>query len=327
MSVETRALAAPRTSSRGLSADAAIMIVLLAILAAAPAVLAAYDGGFWLGILTRVMINALAAASLALLVAQGGLISLGHAAYFGIGGYAVGIAASNGIDNGFVHLALAVGTSMLFAALSGLVVLRTRGVHFIMVTLAFGQMIYFVMIGLKDYGGDDGLTIDARSAFPGLDLEKATTFYYVAFAALCLATLGLARMRRSRFGLVLAAANASERRVQAAGFDPVRYRLVALVIAGAICGVAGFLNANFANFVTPDTMSWVRSAEFLFMIILGGTGAMAGPLVGAALFIILEQVLGGLTDYWQFPFGLMLIAVVLFGRGGVIGLLLPGRGR
>ena len=323
---QTSALPAskPRVRRR-VSVDVAITVVLLALLALAPPVFGATGSGFWLDVLNRVMINALAASSLALLVSQGGLVSLGHAAYFGIGSYCVGIAAANGIDNGFVHLALAIVLGAAFAFASGLVVLRTRGVHFIMVTLAFGQMIYFVMIGLKGYGGDDGLTIDSRSTFPGIDFDNNRVFYYATLFVLVVATIVLARMRRSRFGLVLAAAHASERRVQAAGFDPVRYRLVALMIAGSLCGVAGFLNANLTNFVTPDAMSWVRSAEFLFMIILGGAGAIAGPLVGAGLFIILEQVLGSLTDYWQFPFGLMLIAVVLFGRGGVIGLLAPNR--
>ena len=271
------------------------------------------------------MINALAVASLSLIVTQGGLISLGHAAYFGIGGYAAGIAASLGVGNGFVHLGLAVAVSAIFAFVSGLVALRTRGVHFIMVTLAFCQMVYFVMIGLKDFGGDDGLTIDARSAFPGLDMENRWQFYYVTLAVLCSATLVLARIRVSRFGLVLLAAKASERRVMAAGFDPYRYRLLALMIAGVLCSLAGFLNANFNSFIAPDSMAWTRSAEFLFMLILGGAGSICGPLLGAAIFLLFEQVLGSITVYWQFWFGLALLALVLFARGGLGGILFRSR--
>ena len=313
--------------SRARNLDAVLALALLLALAAAPPALDVLGVPFWTDVLNRVTILALAAVSLNILVGLGGLASFGHAVYLGIGGYAVGIAADAGLDNGFAQLALALGVSALFALLTGAVALRTRGVHFIMITMAFAQMVYFVMIGLKNYGGDDGLTINGRSVFPGpLDIENKLTLYYASLAALALGALLFARLKGSRFGTVLAASRANERRVAAAGFDPYRYRLAAFAMAGALCGLAGFLNANFANFVTPDLMSWTRSGELLFMVILGGVGAVAGPLLGAAAFVLMEEAFGSWTIYWHFPFGLFLIAVVLFARGGLVGLL-TGRRR
>ena len=302
--------------------DAVLTSALLVVLAAAPPALSAMGASFWTDVINRIMILAVAATSLNLLIGLGGLISFGHAVYLGLGGYAVGIAAEHGVGDGFTQLAIAIASSAAFALLTGLVALRTRGVHFIMITMAFAQMVYFVMIGLKTYGGDDGLTINERSRFPApFDLENRLALYYASLAVLALSTLLYARLRGSRFGLVLLAAKSSERRVRASGFEPYRYRLAAYVIAGALCGVAGFLDANFTSFITPETMGWTRSGELMFMVILGGVGSLAGPLVGAGAFLLIEEALGSVTIYWRFWFGLFLIAVVLFARGGLVGLV------
>jgi branched-chain amino acid transport system permease protein len=314
--------------ARTLDRDALAATALLVLLAAAPPVLAAVGAPFWADVLNRVMILALAATSLNLLIGVAGLISFGHAAYLGIGAYAVGILAFHEFENGFLHLGVGILASAAFAFLTGLVALRTRGAHFIMITMAFAQMLYFVIIGLKQYGGDDGLTISSRSVFPPpLDLENRMAMYYLTLGALALAIIGLARLRKSRFGLVLTAAKGNERRVEASGFDPYRYRLAAYVVAGVVCGIAGFLNANFTSFVTPDTMSWTMSGELMFMVILGGVGTVSGPLVGAAIFLLVEQWLGSLTEYWHFWFGLFLLGVVLYARGGLIGILMGRRSR
>jgi branched-chain amino acid transport system permease protein len=274
----------------------------------------------------RAMILGIAAVSLNFIIGLGGLISLGHAAFLGIGAYSVGILADFEIDNGFVQLAAALAAGAAFAFVSGLIALRTRAVHFIMITLAFAQMIYFTMVGLRQFGGDDGLTINYSSSFGGvLDLGNRSTLYYVVLVTLAVAMLGFARVRQSEFGLVLRAAKGNERRVTAVGFNPYRYRLAAYVAAGMVCTLAGFLDANFTTFITPESMSWTNSAELIFIIIVGGVSTVAGPIVGALVFLVLEEVLGGLTIYWHFWFGLFLIAVVLFAKGGLIGLLEGGR--
>jgi branched-chain amino acid transport system permease protein len=311
-----------------LDRDVIAAVVLTVLLAAAPPILAAIGAPFWADVLNRIMILGLAAVSLNLLIGVAGLVSFGHSVYLGLGGYAVGIAAFHGVDDGFIQLGLAIATSAAFALLTGLVVLRTRGAHFIMITMAFAQMVYFVMIGLKQYGGDDGLTINSRSVFPApFDIEDRTTLYYLTLGVLALAMIVFARLRTSRFGLVLTAAKGNERRVAAVGFDPYRYRLAAYVIGGVGCGLAGFLSANFTNFVTPEVMSWTRSGELMFMIILGGVGTVSGPLIGAAIFLLVEQLLGSLTVYWHFWFGLFLIGIVLYARGGLVGILLGRRSR
>ncbi len=277
---------------------------------------------FFADMLIRITILAIIASSLNLLIGFGGLVSFGHAVYLGLGGYAVGILSHHGVVNGFAHLGVAVTGSALFALFTGLIALRTRGVHFIMITMAMSQMVYFVLVGLKQYGGDDGLTINERSVFPApLDIEARMTLHLVCIGVLALTIVLLARLRRSRFGLALAAAKDNEARVTASGFDPYRYRLAAYVIAGVIGGVAGFLQANFTNFITPDMMGWTRSGELMFMVILGGVGTLTGPLIGAAAFLAIEEVLSKWTIYWHLPFGILLIGVVLIARGGLAGIV------
>ena len=313
--------ATPFASAR-LDRDFTAAVLVLFTLGVAPVFLTALGHDFWIEVLLRAMILGIAAASLNFLIGLGGLISLGHAAFLGIGGYSVGILADLDIDNGFIQLPVALAASALFAGVTGLIALRTRGVHFIMITLAFAQMVYFTMIGLRQFGGDDGLTINYSSTFtPAIDLGDKSTLYYVVLGVLALVMLVYARVRNSDFGLILKAAKGNEQRVRAVGFDPYRYRLSAYVAAGMICGLAGFLDANFTSFVTPDAMSWTSSAELIFMVIVGGVATITGPIVGALVFLLLEEFLGGLTVYWHFWFGLFLIAVVLFAKGGLVGLI------
>jgi branched-chain amino acid transport system permease protein len=311
----------------GRDPDFILGLALLALLCAAPTVLEAIGRPYWTDIAQRAVILAIAAASLNFIIGLGGLISLGHGAFFGIGAYSVGILASYEIDNGWIQLGATLLLSALFAFVTGIISLRTRGVHFIMITLAFGQMLYFTMVGLRQFGGDDGLTIDYSSMLPPvLDLSDRPTLFYASVGVLALVMYAFARVRRSAFGLLLLMAKGNERRAQSQGFHITAYRLVAYVISGMVCGVAGFLDANFSSFVTPEGMSWTASAELIFMVIVGGVGTIAGPVVGALVFLIIEEALGGLTVYWHFWFGLFLIAVVLYARGGLVPLLV-GRKR
>lgn len=319
--------AAPGLAERGrpVDRDLVLAIVLIVLLLAAPFVLSALGQAFWTGVLLRAMILGIAALSLNLIIGIGGLVSLGHAVFLGIGAYTVGILADADVDNGFVQLFAALAVSGGFALVTGIIALRTRGVHFIMITLAFAQMVYFTMIGLRQYGGDDGLTINYNSQLGPLDLGDKDTLYYVVLAVLAAAMLGFAQVRRSEFGLVLLAAKGNERRVGTVGFNPAAYRLAAYVAAGMLCGLAGFLDANFTSFVTPSAMSWTASAELIFIVIVGGVATVSGPIVGALVFLLLEEWMGGLTVYWHFWFGLFLIAIVQFARNGLVGTLLRRR--
>ncbi len=287
------------------------------------------DQPFYMVVAQRIMILAIAALSLNLLMGYGGMISFGHAVYVGIGAYAVAIPAFYGVTNGVAQLAIVVGVSALVALVFGAISLRTRGVYFIMITLALAQMMFFLGVSLDVFGGDDGLNIDQRSTVFGLiDLNHRPSFYYLVFVALAVALYLCHRLVNSRFGMVIQGARSNEARMQAIGFPTLRYRLTVFVIAGVMAGVAGALLANHTDFVSPDMMHWTHSGELIFMVLLGGMGSLAGPVVGAAIYLLLEEVLSGWTVHWQLIFGPFLIAVVLFGRGGLLGLLAKmGRGR
>ncbi|MDZ7839403.1 MAG: branched-chain amino acid ABC transporter permease [Gammaproteobacteria bacterium] len=293
---------------------------LLLLLAVGPVIIFFTGQLFYLDLVSRIMILATAAVGLNLIVGYGGMVSFGHAAYFVIGAYSVGIPAYYGFYNGFLHLGLAVGFSALFAVLTGAVSLRTRGIYFIMITLAFAQMMYFTFVSLEEYGGDDGLVILQRSRFPGIDLENDVILYYAIFAVLVLALIFAYRLVWSRFGRVIVGAMHNDRRMQSLGFDTFRYRLTCYVISGVICGIAGFFLANFSNFISPEMTDWSHSAELLLILILGGLGSMLGPVIGSFFFVLVEEWLSTFTVYWQLYFGAMLVAVVLFGRGGINGL-------
>ena len=305
-----------------------INTVLLLLLALVPPVLFISGQPFWLDVFTRLVILALAATALNLILGFGGLVSFGHAAYLGLGAYAVGIptyhALYGGMDalasfNGFLHLSLAIAVSALFAFLTGAISLRTKGVNFIMITMAFGQMIFYAIVALEDYGGDDGLTIDVRSEFPLISLDNPLTLYTVSYVSLLVVLFIVYKLTRSRFGLALQAARSNEERMRSLGVDCYRYQLLAFVISGALCGYAGFLLGNFTTFISPEMMDWTRSGELMFMVILGGAAFLVGPVFGAAVFILLEQLLREVTLHWHLPFGILLILSVLFFKGGLAG--------
>ena len=264
------------------------------------------------------------------------ICELGHATFFGIGGYAMGILASHvqnyepmfewpflfeGSTSMPVIWLVAVLASALVALLIGLLALRTSGVYFIMITLAFGQMFYFFSISWSRYGGEDGMSIYVRNGFPGLNTLDPIQFFGLCYAVLCLVLLGAHLLARSPFGLALGAARQSPDRVQAVGLDPKRLRLVGFVISGAITGLAGALFADLNRFVSPTMFSWQTSGEIMVFIILGGVGRLFGPVVGAAVFVMLEHWLGDMSEYWHIWLGVLLLAVVLFARGGLVGLI------
>jgi branched-chain amino acid transport system permease protein len=277
---------------------------------------------FLLTLFTRIVILALAAVSLNLILGYGGMMSFGHAAYLGIGGYAVGILAFEGVTTGFVQWPVALLVSAFFALVIGALSLRTRGVYFIMITLAFAQMAYYIVAGLARYGGDDGLTIQKRSQFIApINLSNKVQFYYICLALLCAAIYLGWCLVNSRFGMAIQGARSNDTRMRAIGFPTYRYKLICFVIAGTLCGLAGALLANHTDFVSPAMMYWTRSGDLIIMVVLGGMGSTFGPLFGAVALLVLEEVLSGITEYWQIILGPLLLLVVLFARGGIDGLL------
>ncbi|MEW6643497.1 MAG: branched-chain amino acid ABC transporter permease [Pseudomonadota bacterium] len=296
--------------------------LLFAALALVPVAAQFGATGFILALLTRTMILALAAMSLDLLIGCGAMISFGHAAFLGIGAYAVGILSSHGIDDAFVQLGAAFAVAGLFALVTGAISLRTRGVYFIMITLAFGQMLYFLATSLAAYGGDDGMSLPSRSRIFGAPLLKNDlTLYYVVFALLLALYLTCRAIVASRFGRVLRGIRENPVRMEAIGFAPFRYQLTAYVIAGLIAALAGWLLANQSEFISPAYATWQRSGDLIFMVVLGGLGSLHGAILGAVVFTLLEEFLSGLTEYWGMIFGPLLVLVVLFARGGLVSLL------
>lgn len=296
--------------------------VIFAAFALVPLVLLLGSQNYILAIVTRIMILALGAMSLDLLIGYGAMISFGHAAFVGLGAYSVAILASHGITDGFVQLAAVLATSVIFALFTGAISLRTKGVYFIMITLAFGQMLFFLTTSLAAYGGDDGLTLAARSTFFGSKFLKSELgMYYVTFSVLIGAYVLLRAVVASRFGRVLRGIRENPVRMEAIGFAPYRYQLTAYVIAGLIAGVSGFLLANQTEFVSPAYTAWQRSGELIFVLVLGGLGSLHGAILGAAAFTILADVLSHYTENWAMIFGPILILVVLFARGGIQSLL------
>lgn len=276
---------------------------------------------FYLDLATRMVALTLAAVSLNLILGYGGMISFGHAAFVGIGAYAVGILAFHGVESGLVHFPLAVAVCAVFALATGAICLRTRGVYFIMITMAFAQMAYYFFLSLEIYGGDDGLSLFDRSTLPLLDLQDPLALFLFAYASLLAGLYLKHRIVNSRFGLVIQGAKDNDTRMRTLGYNTYGYRLVAYVISGAMAGYAGALLGNFTSYISPAMMSWSRSGELMFMVILGGAGSLFGPVFGALGFLVVEEYLSTLTTYWQLPFGLLLIAAVLFAKGGVWGML------
>jgi branched-chain amino acid transport system permease protein len=308
--------------SASINARTAVTVLTIAGLLLLPLYSQVTGNIFVLTLFTRIVIFALAAASLNLIMGYGGMMSFGHAAYLGIGGYAVGILAHEGVGSGFIQWPVALAASALFALVIGALSLRTRGVYFIMITLAFAQMAYYVASGLSRYGGDDGLTVYKRSDFGGLiNLSSRVQFYYLCLGCLFGGIYLIWRIVNSRFGMVVQGVRSNEQRMQAIGFPANRYRLVCFVIAGTICGLAGALLANNTDFVSPAAMYWTRSGDLMVMVVLGGMGSLFGPMIGAIVFLVLEEFLSQITEYWALIMGPLLLLIVLFGRGGIMGLL------
>ncbi len=312
-------------------------LLVIACLIAVPFAAPMLGGNYVITLATRVAIFAIAASSLDLLIGRGGLVSFGHAAYFGLGGYVVALAGFHlandvpifgwaGSNEALVVWPLAMLVSGFAALIIGALSLRTAGVYFIMITLAFAQMIYFLFVALKYYGGDDGLSLTSRNLFAGERITNAATFYWISLGALGLCLLIQWRLVVSRFGMALRGAASNERRMAALGFSVYGYRLVAFVIAGMMAGLAGALWANLNRFVSPDMMGWVRSGEFMVMVIMGGVSSLFGPILGAAAFLLVETALAGWTEHWQVAFGPFVLLVALFAPRGIWGLV-RGQGK
>ena len=295
--------------------------VLLAALVALPWVLQAFDQDFYLGLATRVLIFGLAATSLNLILGFGGLVSFGHAAFVGAGAYTTAILMQDGVVSAWVAWPAAVAASAVLAAAIGAVSLRTRGVYFIMITLAFAQMLYHGMTSLKTYGGEDGLSLMSRSwVADTLDLGDPRTFYLLVLAVCVAVFVGVQRLLNARFGHTLQALRENEVRMAAIGFPVQRHRFVAFVLAGALGGLSGVLLANQNGFVSPALLDWHQSGLLLMMVILGGVGHLYGGLAGAALFLLLEEVLAGYSTHWKFVLGAVLLGVVLLAPNGLMSL-------
>ncbi len=309
--------------------QAASKPVALAALAAAiafPFIATSFGHDFYVGVLTRIMIFAIVATSLNLLIGFGGLVCFGHAAFFGLGAYTVGILAQSGIDSAWLAWPAAMVIAAAAAAVIGAISLRTRGLYFIMITLAFAQMLYYMFISLADYGGEDGLALAQRSAMPfGLDLAQDLSFYFMVLFLLVGILVLMQCLVNARFGRILQGIRENEVRTEAIGFPVFRYKLVAFVIAGAIAGLGGALIANQNGMVSPSLLFWTQSGSLMVMVILGGVGYVYGGLMGAFILLALEEVLSSYTIYWQLPLGVILLVIVLWTRGGVAGLLARNR--
>jgi branched-chain amino acid transport system permease protein len=294
--------------------------ILIAILALLPPVILAIKQPFYLDLVRRIMILAIAAVSLNLILGYGGMVSFGHAAYIGIGAYAVGILGFYGIANGWVHMGVAVGASALVALAIGAVSIRTSGIYFIMITLAFTQMLYYLGISIAEFGGDDGMRLKSKSQFGLVDLRDPVQFYYLALALMLASVFFVWKITNSRFGMVLRAGKSNEARSRAIGFSLYPYRLAAFVISGAMCGLAGALYGNHTNYITPGLMSWLQSGDLMFMVILGGIGSTAGPVLGSFALILVEDLLKGWTEYYYVILGPLLVMSVIFFKRGLAGI-------
>ena len=297
-----------------------LSFVLLAASLALPTVLTALGQEFYIGFATRVLIFALAASSLNLVLGFGGMVSLGHAAFLGAGAYVAAICQQAGINEGLIAFPLAMGIAGLFALLVGAISLRTRGVYFIMITLAFAQMAYYLFVSARSWGGDDGLPLNGRMMLAGFALADDAALFYAALVLLALSMLLFSRLADARFGRTLQAIRENETRMEALGYPIFRYRLLAFALGGAFAGLAGALLANLTGLASPNLLQWTQSGTLLVMVIIGGVGYLYGGVVGAAVLLLLEETLVGFTAHWHIVLGLLLLGVVLFAPRGVAAL-------
>lgn len=294
----------------------ALMLLMLAL----PTLLGALGQAFYIGFATRILIFALAASSLNLILGFGGMFSLGHAAFFGTGAYVAAICMSADLSDVFIAFPLAMGVAGLFALLVGAISLRTRGVYFIMITLAFAQMAYYLFVSARAWGGDDGLPLVGRMSLAGLSLNSDAALFYVALACLAATLVFLGRLTDARFGRVIQAIRENETRMEALGYPVFRYRLICFTLGGALAGLAGALLANLTGLASPNLLQWTQSGTLLVMVIIGGVGYLYGGVVGALILLCLEEILAGFTLHWHIGLGLLLLAIVLFVPKGVAAL-------
>jgi branched-chain amino acid transport system permease protein len=293
-----------------------VLLLLLALLVAFPFAANAAGETFYIGVVSRLLIFSLAATSLNLILGFGGMVSLGHAAYFGVGAYTVAILMRYGVLSAWISWPAACLAGALLALIIGLISLRTKGVYFIMITLAFAQMIYYIFVSLNAYGGEDGMSLPQRSAL-GINLASNTVFYYVVLALFAVAICLVHRLVNSRFGRVLQAVRENETRMEAIGYPVFRYKLVCFVIAGALASLAGALLANLTLMVSPNLVHWTQSGSLIVMVILGGIGYFSAGIIGAVTMLLLEEILSSYTIHWQLGLGFILLAVVLFLPAGL----------
>jgi branched-chain amino acid transport system permease protein len=301
-----------------MSASRVAALVLAGAALALPFALRAAGWEFYLGIATRVLVFAIAATSLNLLLGYAGMVSLGHAAFLGLGSYVSGVLLSEGQVGLFAHLVAVIAITGLAALVIGAVSLRTRGVYFIMITLAFAQMLFYLANSLKGWGGDEGLRVRARIQLPfGAGLRDGDTIYYASLALLVLCMLALWRFTRSRVGVAVRALRDDEVRAEALGLPTFRWKLAVFVVAGMVAGLAGMLAVNLQGYVSPNNLHWTQSGSLLVMVILGGAGTLWGGVAGAAVLLVLQEVLSAYTEYWAFWTGWVLLAAVLFAPHGL----------
>lgn len=299
----------------------AALIVALAVALSLPVI----GNDYALVFASRLIIFAILAVSLDLILGYGGLISFGHAAYFGAGAYVTAALVVAGVTNGLVHFALSLVLPGVLAFCVAALSVRTRGIYFIMLTFAFSQMLFYLAIGQQTFGGDDGVPLARRSDLGFIDLAEPVQFYYFALSVLAFVMLICDRIVRSRFGLVLLALRQNEVRLQTIGVPTYWYKVAAFTLAGAIAGLAGALVVNLNAYVSPNFLDWKVSGDLIMMIVVGGIGTLWGAPIGAAIFLLLQEVISKYTDHWMAVFGLMLVLVALFWRRGVFGLLFGGR--
>ena len=315
-------------AARGHMNNRALAFAGVLALALLPLLLQAMDQGFYIGFAARLLIYAIAASSLNLILGNGGMLSFGHAAFIGVGAYIVGIAAAEGYSSAWLTWPLAIAGAAGAALVIGAISLRTRGVYFIMITLAFAQMIYYILVSLKAYGGDDGLNLGSRSAIGfGLNLKDELTWYYLCLVLMVAVLYVLQRLIGARFGRALEAIRENETRMEAIGFATYRHKLIAFVIAGAIAGLAGALLANQSSFVSPKLMHWTQSGLLMVMVIVGGVGHRYAGLIGAVVLLGLEELIAEFTLYSQLGVGIVLLGIVLFAPQGIAGLFHRSTGR
>jgi len=310
------------------------LLISLLVLVILPPVSEIFDESYLISSMTRVLIFAMAAISLDLIVGYGAMISFGHAAFVGLGAYTAAVLSFHFNDGGALfdfpfsyggsnQMLLILPVAMLVAALvagiTGLISLRTHGIHFIMITLAFAQMLFYLFISLDYYGGEDGLLMSSRNHMPFVDTNDDTSFYYLSLGFLVLFVVLARRLVQSRFGRVLQGCKYNEKRMQTLGFNTYWYRLTAYIIAAMAAAVAGVLLANKTEYVDPGLFSWHLSGELLVMVILGGLGSIYGAVIGAVVYLLLEQIFSAYTEHWQALLGPVLILVVIFARHGIYG--------